>query len=284
MVRARLTVPGGDLRVLARFERAIVEGAWVRWFRPSFLDSAEHSPRPSSRKSSRWPICRLVRPSPISSEAPTPAGSAGPARRACQSRPAAGPPPGSPREEAAANGRRRPRGRRRTDQGPDLLEHVPGRSGQDRIQQRLIVAERGEHQPRHSRQPHPDLPGTPTPRPHRAAGHPASPHRGAVPQSRPARPMRYPPRRSPGCRAQPPAGRAPLGGRSRDRPGRTRRSAFWPDRRTPCYPPGLTPDLRVDTQFAGHGTTARHRLPMATLRQASIPLSICGRRDRGPAR
>ena len=41
LIKHSLTVPGGDLRVLAWFERAIVEGAWVRCSRPSFLDSAD---------------------------------------------------------------------------------------------------------------------------------------------------------------------------------------------------------------------------------------------------
>ena len=40
-------------------------------------------------------------------------------------------------------------------------------------------------------------------------------------------------------------GRTPPCGRSRGRPGQTRRSALWPDHRTPWCSPGLTPDLRI---------------------------------------
>jgi len=41
---------------------------------------------------------------------------------------------------------------------PDLLEHVAGRSGHDRGQHRLVVAESGEHQARYLRRPGADLP------------------------------------------------------------------------------------------------------------------------------
>jgi hypothetical protein len=39
----------------------------------------------------------------------------------------------------------------------DLLEHVPGRTGHDRVEQRFVIAERGEHQARDLRHRRPDL-------------------------------------------------------------------------------------------------------------------------------
>jgi hypothetical protein len=45
-----------------------------------------------------------------------------------------------------------------TRSDPDLLEQVPGRARQNRIQLRLVVAERGEHQAGHLGRPRPDLP------------------------------------------------------------------------------------------------------------------------------
>jgi hypothetical protein len=40
----------------------------------------------------------------------------------------------------------------------DLLEHVARRPGHDRVEQRLVVAERGEHEARDLGHPGPDLP------------------------------------------------------------------------------------------------------------------------------
>ena len=48
---------------------------------------------------------------------------------------------------------------------PDLLEHVPGRACHDRVHQRVVVGERGQHQAGHLWQLGPDLP---------ADGHPVS--------------------------------------------------------------------------------------------------------------
>ena len=57
----------------------------------------------------------------------------------------------------------------------DLLEHVPGRAGHDRVEQRLLVAERGQHQAGHLGHPGPDLPAhrhpVPVRQPHVQDGH-----------------------------------------------------------------------------------------------------------------
>ena len=199
-----------------------------------------------SETDSRSPICRLVRPSPISSRtlrsrAVSPAQPVVPVRLVPQ--------PGD-RPARRARIQQRPAGGGHADRAgqiaaADLLEHVAGRSGHDRIQQRLVVAERGEHQAGYLRRPRPDFPADRHPV---TIGQPDIEHRDGGAQRRNlgqcggcgARP-----RRSPGCPARPPGEHGSPGGRSPGPPGRTRRSAFSPDRRAPCCSPGLSPDLRT---------------------------------------
>jgi len=65
----------------------------------------------------------------------------------------------------------------RADQvGPaDLLEHVPGGTRHDRVEQRLVVGERGEHQAAQLRHPGPEIPAhrhsVPVRQPHVEHGH-----------------------------------------------------------------------------------------------------------------
>ena len=59
----------------------------------------------------------------------------------------------------------------------DLLQHVPGRPGHDRVKQRIVIAERGQHQTGHLRHPGPGCPGRRSPRRRRAAARPARPRR-----------------------------------------------------------------------------------------------------------
>ena len=81
---------------------------------------------------------------------------------------------------------------RRRSSGLHLLQHVPGRAGHDRGEQRLVVGERGEHQHPGRRGGSPGSRGSPRCRCRRRAGRPSRRRRDGCgrPRRRPRAPCR----------------------------------------------------------------------------------------------